>query len=147
MRRRLSRGRFVPRPALVETSAARDGDVAVSDTNAAGGETPVGEPAKTPFEAEGYAADPLLLGRALYRQARYQEAIEVLKPQKGEPDGRYWIARSLEKLGKNDEAIEAYGAVIAMPEAAHLSKRASEDIEFLKWRMEFEKSDGGARSR
>jgi tetratricopeptide (TPR) repeat protein len=147
-RRRLSGAAFARRSPQVETAAAAP-TAAVSPTP----EAAVEPSTKQPFEAEGYSADVLLLGRALYRQGRYAEAAKALKPRKSELEGQYWIARCLEKLGQSGEAIEAYDAVIEMakaedPEAggqSHFAQRAREDLEFLRWRIEFEKADGSKR--
>jgi tetratricopeptide (TPR) repeat protein len=143
-RRRLS-GQFARRPAQADSVAP----VSTGETT----EAARAEPGKAVFEEDGYAADALLLGRALYRQARYAEAVEALKPHENEAEGRYWVARCLEKQGQRDEALEAYAAVIEMVDSegaatggdAHLAQRAREDIEFINWRIEFEKTAGGKR--
>ena len=59
------------------------------------------------YEAEGYTADALRLARVHYKQARYSKALEVLAGDEG-PEPTYWRARCLERLGRYDEALEAY---------------------------------------
>lgn len=100
--------------------------------------------AQRSFEAEGYAADALRLGRALYRQSRYAEALSTFERQPNDPECGYWRARTLEKLGREAEAITAYGAIAAMENAGVHGTRAKEDLDFLEWRLAFEK--GRART-
>ena len=50
---------------------------------------------------------------------------------------RYWRARCLEKLNRNDEALSAYAELVADPAAGDIALRAGEDLDFLRWRMEF----------
>jgi hypothetical protein len=95
--------------------------------------------AKRAFEAEGYAADALKLGRAHYRQGRYEVALETFRAL-ADAEGQYWKARCLEKLGRSADAIAAYGAVIAREDAGYLAERAAEDLDFLQWRLAFESS-------
>jgi len=90
------------------------------------------------FEPEGYTADALRLARVHYKQARFAEALEILAAEKG-AESTYWRARCLERLGRHQEALKAYGAVIALPDAGSFAQRAQEDSEFLQWRLSFEK--------
>ena len=96
-------------------------------------------PADRPaLEPEGFAADPLRLGRLYYRAGRFQEAHDALSKLRHEPTALYWSARSLEKLGRNAEAAAAYEKVAALPDDPRLARRAAEDLEFLSWKMSFE---------
>ena len=131
MRRRLAGGGRL--------AGARGGDVKPGGAGAA----PV---AAVAFEEEGYAADAMMLARAYYRTRRYEEALEALEARRTEPEGRYWMARSLEKLGRSQDALEAYLEVIEMPAAGPLAERAREGTDFLRWRLEFERTEGGGRS-
>ena len=99
------------------------------------------------LEPEGYTADPLKLGRAYYRQGRYDQALTAFEGLTGNVEGLYWKARSLEKLGRNAEAIAAFGQVIATPDGGALIERAKEDLDFLQWRLGFDKtrSNGGGK--
>jgi tetratricopeptide (TPR) repeat protein len=91
---------------------------------------------KLAFEAPGYAADVLRLARAYYKQGRWSDALGLLdKP--GTPEETYWRARCLEKLGRDEEAVKAYEQVAADPAGGSDAQRAREDLEFLRWRMEF----------
>lgn len=125
LRRRLGER---PRPLMVE--AARTVSTSTEQ---------ITSPSKTAFESENYAADALRLGRAHYRQGEYDKALAALE---GAQDGEalYWKARCLEKLGRESDAIKAYNAVIALPDAGYSSQRAKEDLEFLEWRIAFQKS-------
>jgi tetratricopeptide (TPR) repeat protein len=100
---------------------------------------PAREP-KQAFEADGYAADAFRLGRAYYRQGRFDLALQSFEADATNPEAMYWRARALEKLGRNADAIAAYGRVIALPEPGFCGERAKEDLEFLQWRLEFDRS-------
>lgn len=99
------------------------------------------------FEPEGYTADALRLARAHYKRGRWSEALELLeRGAASTPEETYWRARCLEKLGRDAEAAHAYEAVVADPRAGADAKRASADLEFLRWRLQFEarrKASGG----
>ena len=74
------------------------------------------------------------------RVARAEDtAIEWYQSAK-HPEAQYWRARCLEKLGRTADAIVAYGQVSALPDAGFAAERAKEDLEFLQWRLEFDKS-------
>lgn len=96
------------------------------------------QPARRAFEDDGFTADPLRLAQAYYRKGDFERAVEVLDDQAG-PEATYWTARSLEKLGRNEEAAESYRTVAALEDAGPLASRAREDLEFLNWRLEFER--------
>lgn len=93
--------------------------------------------ARHSFEGEGYSADPLRLARAYYKKDRWLEALALLEGRSGPAEG-YWRARCLEKLDRDAEAIAAYEQVIADPAGGWEAQRAREDLEFLRWRLEFE---------
>ncbi len=97
------------------------------------------------FENDGYAADTLKLGRALYRQSRYAEALVTFEQRREDAECSYWRARTLEKLGRDSDAITAYGEVIALKDAGAHADRAKEDLEFLEWRLSFEKARPAAK--
>ncbi len=99
------------------------------------------------FEQPGYAADALRLGRACYRQGRYAEALAAFELRLDDAECSYWRARSLEKLGRDIEAIAGFGAVVARKDAGSLAERAREDLEFLQWRVDFEKRSTGKEKR
>jgi tetratricopeptide (TPR) repeat protein len=101
---------------------------------------------KTAFESGDYSADALRLGRAHYRQGEYDKALEALKDgQDGET--LYWKARCLEKLKRESEAIAVYNQVLALPEAGYAGQRAKEDLEFLEWRLSFERTRAKSGSK
>ena len=127
MRARLARGPERPLVKLPsEASRAPTGPISASEADE-----------KTAFEDEGFAADPLRLAQAYYRKGEFARAVELLEEQAG-PEALYWKARSLEKTGEHEAAIEAYARVSEMEDAGPLAGRALEDIEFLRWRLEFE---------
>lgn len=97
------------------------------------------------FENDGYAADTLKLGRALYRQSRYAEALTTFEQRREDAECSYWRARTLEKLGRDADAIKAYGEVIELKDAGQHADRAKEDLEFLQWRLSFEKARPAAK--
>ncbi len=94
---------------------------------------------KTAFESESYAADSLRLGRALYRQGDFAKALDALSSGT-DGDSLYWKARCLEKLGRDAEAITVYNQAIALPDGGYSAQRAKEDLEFLEWRLSFERT-------
>ena len=111
-------------------------------------------PAATPtngatraFEQAGYSADALRLGRACYRQGRYAEALAAFEQRLDDVECSYWRARTLEKLGRDTEAIAGFGAVLARKDAGSLAERAREDLEFLQWRVDFEKRSASKEKR
>jgi tetratricopeptide (TPR) repeat protein len=97
--------------------------------------------AKTAFEAGEYTADALRLGRAHYRKGEYDKALDALKGAL-DAESLYWKARCLEKLERSSEAITAYNQVLALPDAGYSGQRAKEDLEFLEWRLQFERTRG-----
>ncbi|MCC7011024.1 MAG: tetratricopeptide repeat protein [Planctomycetes bacterium] len=123
-----------PSDAGATTAGATAPTKPASSTN--GGKTP----AKQSFEPEGFAADAFKLGRAFYRQGRYDQALVNFEGNAKNPEAQYWRARCLEKLGRTADAIVAYGQVSALPDAGFAAERAKEDLEFLQWRLEFDKS-------
>jgi tetratricopeptide (TPR) repeat protein len=100
---------------------------------------PAAKPAaKHAFEASGYSADPLELGRAYYRREKFEAALIQFESQGTNIEATYWKARCLERLNKPNDAIAAYNQVIASPTAGGLVTLAKDDLEFLKWRIAFE---------
>jgi tetratricopeptide (TPR) repeat protein len=102
---------------------------------------------KRSFEEPGYTADPLRLAKALYRQGRWDRALAVLDGRAQQPEAAYWRARCLDKLGRFDEAAAAYEALVDDPAGGEHARRAREDLEFLRWRREFERRQEAARRR
>jgi len=100
-----------------------------------------GEPSSV--EGDGYTADALRLGRALYQKGRYQEGLDVLSQLSTDQEARYWRARCLEKLHRFGEALDEFGKVASNEAGGHFAERASEDIDFLRWRMAFQNKGKG----
>lgn len=90
------------------------------------------------FEPHGYVADAARLGRAFFRQGRYAEALAVLGAAQGDAEALYWKARSLEALGKGDEAVAAYKDAVAAAKDERTIARAKEALEFLEWQRRFD---------
>ena len=105
-----------------------------------------GAAARRSFEESGYAADALRLARAYYRKGRWDEARALLEGRTADPESAYWHARCLDKLGRFDEAVGAYEALVADPQGGEHAQRAREDLEFLRWRREFEARQEAARA-
>ncbi len=95
------------------------------------------------FEQDGYAADPMRLAMTCFRAGNHAKALNVLA---GRTDAasRYWRARCLERLGRNDEARKDYQSVIDDPQAGELEARAREELDFLNWRLKLETKTGAA---
>jgi len=70
---------------------------------------------KTSYEPSGFTAHAVRHGRAYYKAGRYEEALSLLKASTEQAGARFWIACSLEKLGRVEEAITAYEAVMDSP--------------------------------
>lgn len=88
----------------------------------------------------GYSADAMRQGRVAYFAGQYERAVELLAPHSERFEALYWQGRSLEKLGRNEEAIKAYERIQAAQEAGEFAERARLDLEFLRWRIEHERS-------
>jgi len=93
---------------------------------------------KISYEPVGFTAHPVRHGRALYKAGRYDEAIALLKRSVDQVGARFWIACSLEKLGRVDEAIKAYEVVAASPADAKDAERAKRNRDFLVWKRDFD---------
>ena len=102
---------------------------------------------KRSFEEPGYAADPFRLARAYYRQGQWEQALALLAEPSANPEEAYWRARCLDKLGRFDEAVAAYEALAADPGGGTHAQRAREDLEFLRWRRQFEARREAARGK
>ncbi|MEM8709425.1 MAG: hypothetical protein AAGG01_00620 [Planctomycetota bacterium] len=95
-----------------------------------------GEPVA--LEEQGYVADPVHLGKLLVRAKRPAEAIEVLKGQTSDAGARYWLARALQDLGRETEAISLYRLLADDGTAGIYSRHASQDLEFLEFKAALE---------
>ena len=90
------------------------------------------------FEREGFTANYARHGRAYYRAGRYAEGVRLLRhATEGDIEATYWLGRCLERVGKLNEAVQAYAQVIESPRAGALARRAQEDREFLEWKIAF----------
>lgn len=99
--------------------------------------------ALTSFEAPGFSADPLRQGEAFYHAGKYDDALAILRSQPDDARCQYWCARSLEDLGRIDEAMLLYTSIAARKDASWAGERARTDLELLKWKQETEKQSPG----
>jgi hypothetical protein len=83
-----------------------------------------------------YTADPLRHGITCYRAGRFAEALELLAPLEG-ATALYWQARTLERLERLDEAVQAMERAIAQGDEGFEQRRAQTDLEFLRWKRDF----------
>ena len=89
-------------------------------------------------EPEGYVADPLRLGRALYRAGEHAAALAALQSQiEVEPEALYWTARAQEKLGRAEAALASYAALAELDASSPWARQAAHDAEFLRWQVDF----------
>ncbi len=94
--------------------------------------------AKKNFEPSGFSAHAVRHGRALYKAGRYTDAISLLSSATSQTGARFWIACSLEKLGRVDEAIAAYDKVIENVTEAKDAQHAKRNRDFLIWKRDFD---------
>jgi hypothetical protein len=135
--------------ALSSASAAKGTPlVHVPGSNSTAATKPTKDPtsALTAFEAPGFSADPLRQGEAFYHAGKYDEALAILRSQPDDARCQYWCARSLEGLGRIDEAVALYTTVSARKDASWAGERARTDLELLKWKQEAEKPTGKPKS-
>jgi tetratricopeptide (TPR) repeat protein len=97
-----------------------------------------GQPgASAPARGESaYTADPLRHGITCYRAGRFAEAFELLAQLDG-ATALYWQARTLERLERLDEAVQAMERAIARGGEGFEQRRAQTDLEFLRWKRDF----------
>jgi len=93
---------------------------------------------KTSYEPAGFTAHAVRHGRAYYKAGRYQEALSLLEQSKEQTSARFWIACTLEKLGRTAEAIAAYQEVIDSPLEVDHAENALRNRDFLVWRRDFD---------
>jgi hypothetical protein len=89
----------------------------------------------TSFEAPGFSVDPLRQGEALYHAGKFEDALGILRGQPDDARCQYWSARTLESLGRIDEAIALYTTVSARKDASWAAERARTDLELLQWKQ------------
>ncbi len=99
------------------------------------------------FEVEGYSADPLREGRLYCRVGRFAEAITILERIDDSPEADYWIAQAYEALERYEEALAGYTALAESESAGSFAARASRDLEFLRWKMDFQSRLGAKRGK
>ena len=91
------------------------------------------------LEEKGYVADPIHLGKLLVRAGRPAEAVEILKKHQTGPSARYWLARGLQSLDRETEAIALYRLLADDPAAGIHSRHAAQDLKFLEFKSALEK--------
>lgn len=101
--------------------------------------------------ARAQPADDLARGQELVNRAaraygaeEYERALELLREAEGIaaaaqdpslPSIRFNIARCLEQLGRDEEALEAYRRYDALPDASHRKQKAYDAIKGLEQRL------------
>jgi tetratricopeptide (TPR) repeat protein len=93
---------------------------------------------KTSYEPAGYTAHAVRHGRAFYKAERYEEALSLLEQSKEQAGARFWIACTLEKLGRTSDAIIAYQEVIDSPLEVENADHARRNRDFLVWKRDFD---------
>jgi tetratricopeptide (TPR) repeat protein len=94
--------------------------------------------AKTSYETPDYTAHAVRHGRAYYKAERYEEALSLLEGSKEQAGARFWIACTLEKLGRTGDAISAYQDVIDSPAEVENAEHARRNRDFLVWKRDFD---------
>lgn len=90
------------------------------------------------LEEKGYVADPIHLGKLLVRAGRPAEAVEVLKKHQTGPEARYWLARALQGLDRETEAIALFRLIADDGTAGIFSRHAAQDLKFLEFKNALE---------
>lgn len=104
-------------------------------------------PAAGAKELGELAADPLRQAQVLYRAGRYEECAAQLKQLESDPEAAWWRARALERLGRTSDALLCYGkAKNGAPKDSRLATRATQDLEFLEWKLGFQQKLAGQES-
>ena len=93
---------------------------------------------KTRFEPSGFSAHAVRHGRALYKAGRYESALRLLGASTDQAGAYFWIACSLEKLERFDEAIAAYDQVIESAIDGKDAQHAKRNRDFLIWKRDFD---------
>ncbi|QDV05001.1 hypothetical protein Poly30_04960 [Planctomycetes bacterium Poly30] len=93
------------------------------------------------LEEEGYVADPVHLGKLLVRAGRPAEAVETLKRHQTGPGARYWLARALQDLDRETEAIALFRLIADDGTAGIYSRHAAQDLEFLEFKASLKKKN------
>ncbi len=94
-------------------------------------------PASAAAEAPAYSADPLRHGIACFRAGRHAEALELLAELPDDAHALYWTARTLERLGRLDEALETLERALARGAGELEAERVQSELEFLRWKRDF----------
>jgi hypothetical protein len=99
---------------------------------------PANEPPPAPvsLEGPGYSADPLRHALTCLRTGRPERALELLAGRE-DLESLYWRSRALADLERIDEAIELLSRIIAAAGDDYAARRASTDLEFLRWKQGF----------
>jgi len=95
-------------------------------------------------EGPGFSADAKRQGKLLVRSGRYLEAIRVLMPIEGDAEAKYWIARSFQKLDRDQEARELLRSLVEDEAAGIYASRAKHDLAFLQAKAQLESRRRGA---
>ena len=152
----LQRGGSAPSPTAGLDSSTRDLVRAALPRPEAGG-SGTGQPAAgrtQKLEADAnFSASRLREGRLLYKSGKHEQALQVLKALDADELGdgweaKYWMARCLEKLGREEEAIRQYDEITkAGEQAGGFAQNAKQDYEFLVWKRDFFQRQPGKKGQ
>lgn len=73
--------------------------------------------------------------RAAYLAGDYASALAQFERLPESPAVQHWRARSLERLGRLNEALERFDALAKDPAAGGYATRAEQDASFLRWKQ------------
>lgn len=105
----------------------------------------LGAPAPTEVpnqESLGYSADALREARLLIRAKRFEEAKALLEKQNKTSETRYWMARALVGVGRDNDALAELELVAADDEAGDFQRWAEQDKRMIEIRIELLRAKG-----
>jgi TolA-binding protein len=110
-----------------------------------GAKVPAPDPNLTAFEAAGFSADVVKQGEVLFRAEKFADCVKVLEKAPDDPRAKYWTARSLERMGRSEDALAIYTQVAAAKDAGWAAERARADLEYLQWKKSLEGTTSGSK--
>ncbi|MCP3914801.1 MAG: hypothetical protein GY711_04475 [bacterium] len=130
-----------PAPSTATTGLSESLRASIARRSRGEVEKPVLPSAETvEHEAPGFSADVKRQGILLVRGGRHLDAIRVLMPIEKDPEAKYWIARSFQRLGRDQEARELLRQIIDDQTSNVFGTRAQHDLEFLEIKAQIETS-------
>ena len=93
---------------------------------------------------DGYSADPVRHARAYYKAGHYSKGFRLLKDAEG-AEALFWRARLAERMGDLEQAETDLRQVLTMDAEGPFAARAQQDLDFVKWKREFNQRMGARR--